>query len=593
MKNSGFTSDGEWCPQYIDRVQRVIAACNLHGAAVILSLFYQRQFKRLRDMEAVERAVTTTAHWVRQSGWRHLLLEIANESPHPGFGNTALRTPAGMVPLIRLAQQHAPGIPVSASGLGNGRLDPEVAAAADYLTIHLNDVPVEAYPARVEALRGYGKPIICNEDDKGGAAGALALRAAVAAGCGWGLMDKAGNQTRPFVWEGAADDPEVYREMHRLTSPAPVGPTMPAGAAPRRQAQPYFPPPEAQGGWRVARTSDEVASQGVDPEGLEALAEWTLSIQNRPPHPPSPIGFLAIAGGWIVSERYSPEGRADLPTWIASIGKSVSSCALGLWLDDGRRGKGPRLELDSRVYDARWLPDGFPLSDPRKTEIRFWHLLTHTSGIRPEPDTRGGPGFDFAAYTLGHSAAYPESAALAFDPGRGYGYSSVGINHLSLIAPRLADRPLHHEVTARIFAPIGAVSAHWRLQADDAPGDTAAGGPFITARDLARYAYLHLRDGVWGERPVLPQWYLRAARAVGPQCAAQPADYGLGFWTNHQGALSPHLPLDAYAFGGSGLNLVVVVPSRDLIVLRTSRVWRMDIRVCLDGFAHRIANLLR
>ena len=52
----------------------------------------------------------------------------------------------------------------------------------------------------------FGKPIVCNEDEKTGRDGAAAARASVAAGISWGFR-------------GAADDAEVYAEFERLTSP--------------------------------------------------------------------------------------------------------------------------------------------------------------------------------------------------------------------------------------------------------------------------------------------------------------------------------------------------------------------------------------
>ena len=42
----------------------------------------------------------------------------------------------------------------------------EVARASDFLLIHFNGTPVEDIPARIAALKKYGKPIVCNEDDK-------------------------------------------------------------------------------------------------------------------------------------------------------------------------------------------------------------------------------------------------------------------------------------------------------------------------------------------------------------------------------------------------------------------------------------------
>ncbi|HET7559572.1 MAG TPA: serine hydrolase domain-containing protein, partial [Limnochordia bacterium] len=332
----------------------------------------------------------------------------------------------------------------------------------------------------------------------------------------------------------------------------------------------------------------------------DELAAWNLSIQLEPPKSPTPIGFAVIHRGWLVHEAYAPDGRPR-PTWIASIGKSITSCAVGNWIEAGRRDPGrPRLELESRVYDPRLLPEGFPLSDPRKAEITLFHLLSHTSGIQPEPDTRSGEGFAFLDYTVGHCAAFPESARLAFDPGTRYGYSSVGFNHFALMAPHVLGRPLHESVERELFAPIGVESLAWRLagdpvsQNDRADGYmAAAGGPFLTARDLARYAYLHLHDGLWDNRRIVPRWYLRAARHVWRVNAAQPDDYALGLLTNHAGGLCADLPRDAYAFFGSGLNMALVIPSWDLIVVRTSRLWTTTLPNYLAELGPRLAALIR
>jgi len=55
--NSAFESDGSLRPDYLARVERVIRACDRHGLAVILGLYYQRQSKILRDDAAVRAGV--------------------------------------------------------------------------------------------------------------------------------------------------------------------------------------------------------------------------------------------------------------------------------------------------------------------------------------------------------------------------------------------------------------------------------------------------------------------------------------------------------------------------------------------------------
>jgi len=215
--NSAFAEDGSLRGEYLARVARAIRACDAAGAAVILGLFYQRQAGRLRDEAAIRNGVEQAARWVSEQGYTNVLLEIANEYDHPGFRHPILRDPAGEADLMRLARRAAPGLLVSASACGHGRLDSPVAEAADFLLIHFNGTPSEEIPARVAALRPYGKPIVCNEDAKEGAEGARAAEASVAAGASWGLMLQQHNQHFPFQFWGHRDDPVVYARLAALT----------------------------------------------------------------------------------------------------------------------------------------------------------------------------------------------------------------------------------------------------------------------------------------------------------------------------------------------------------------------------------------
>jgi hypothetical protein len=216
--NSAFAPDGTLRPSYLARVERVIRATDAAGLCIILTCYYQRQDQVLRDAAAVRAGVANAARWVRGKGFANVALEIANEYPHGGFNHTILRRPEGIASLIRLAREAAPGLLVSASGLGNGRCHKPVCEAADFILIHFNGTPVRDIPSRVEALRRYGKPIVCNEDDKTGKTGAAAAEAAVGARCSWGLMLSKVNQYHPFEFHGHRDDPVIYATLERLTS---------------------------------------------------------------------------------------------------------------------------------------------------------------------------------------------------------------------------------------------------------------------------------------------------------------------------------------------------------------------------------------
>ncbi len=239
--NSAFEADGSLRSATMERVRSVISACDELGMAVILGCFYQRQHgeaptlldRALSGRDAVRAAVRNAATWIRESGFRNVLLEIANEYPHHGFSRWRdgewLRTPSAQIELMNLARLTHPGLLVSTSGLGNGTVPPSIGEAADFLLVHLNNTGLDDVAARLGALKSAHpkKPIVVNEDAKTGPAGARSAELCVGAGVSWGYMGAAVNQYAPFEFRGAADDPAVYAALASLSGRA--GPRLASG----------------------------------------------------------------------------------------------------------------------------------------------------------------------------------------------------------------------------------------------------------------------------------------------------------------------------------------------------------------------------
>ena len=219
--NSAFNPDGSLRDGSMKRVRRVIEACDRHGAVVILGCYYSRQDQILKNEAAVRAGVANAATWVKDGGFKNVVLEIANEFGHRGFDHRILKTAEGQAELIRLAKKTAPGLLVSTSGLGGGTAAKIVAEAAYFVLIHFNTTRLDAIPERIAAAKKFGKPVVCNEDEKLGAEGAKAAAACVAAGASWGLMLPDHNQKYPFAFNGPDDDPAVYAELKRLATTAP------------------------------------------------------------------------------------------------------------------------------------------------------------------------------------------------------------------------------------------------------------------------------------------------------------------------------------------------------------------------------------
>jgi CubicO group peptidase (beta-lactamase class C family) len=555
--NSAFNPDGSLREAYLARVRRVIEACDRHGAAVILGCYYQRQDQILMDEAAVRAGVVNAARWVKDSGFTNVVLEIANEFHHGGFNHPILKTSAGEVELIALAKKTVPGLLVSTSGLGGGKLPDDVAMASDFLLIHFNSTTLENIPARIEALKKYAKPIVCNEDDKTGREAAEAARLSVEAGASWGFMHNTLNQYFPLEFHGAKDDPAVYAMLQRLTTPA------------------TFPPPDTQGGWRKLETADEVRQvAGMDKAQLDAAFAYIQgSTKNG--------GLLVLRRGVLVYEDYFGLGHRDATPNLASCGKSFTSIAVGMLLAER-----PELfpeGLDQKVFTPTYFPAAaFPLSDPRKQEIKLGQLLAFTAGIRGNnpsyvrgeqvtidpvgPDGWQSMALDFAfGKRDGKTGQTPFSTATLWcEPGEGYSYASSSIHLASIMLRHVTGQDLQAYLDERLAKPLGWGTWGFGYRTHRELAHTPGGGGIaLRATDMLRFGYLLLNEGRWQDRQIVPAEYVRLCSRTSEYNPHYP--YSLQFNVNTNGDVK-ELPRDAHWKSGSGGHALYVVPSLDLVV---------------------------
>lgn len=240
--NSAFNMDGSLRSEYMERVAKVIRESDRHGAVVILSCFYQRQHsheRALSGQQTLRNAISNVVQWIMDQQFANVVLEISNEYAHQGYNNwndrsriSWIRSWFGVenksgwpnsvnaqVELIKHAKGISPDLYVSTSGMGDGRIAGPIAEAADFILIHFNHTEINKIPEKIEAIRKYGKPVVCNEDDKLGVKGAKAAYLSVKYGAGWGFMHNKKNQYIPFEFDGTDDDPIVYEKLKFLTTP--------------------------------------------------------------------------------------------------------------------------------------------------------------------------------------------------------------------------------------------------------------------------------------------------------------------------------------------------------------------------------------
>ncbi|MFQ6044126.1 MAG: serine hydrolase, partial [Candidatus Poribacteria bacterium] len=226
---------------------------------------------------------------------------------------------------------------------------------------------------------------------------------------------------------------------------------------------------------------------------------------------------------------------------------------------------------------------------PQKSQITIRHLATHSSGIEdaeqdglPHEQLSGWKGNFWKRSPDPFSIARDE-APIIFPPGSEYAYSNPGMAMLAYAvtaslkgAPQSDIRTLLRE---RIMKPIGVPDEEWSIgygkgyEVDGLTLYANWGGGAYTARAVARVGRLMLRKGDWeGQQFVDPTWVEKAVSYAETPLPERPAGNpqpgsGLGWWTNFDGVWTK-VPRDAFAGAGAGNQILLVIPSLDLIIVR-------------------------
>lgn len=191
-ENSAFKPDGTLRPAFTARLARILDRADELGMVAIVGYFYFGQDERLRDEAAVLRATDEATKWLRDGGWRNVLVEVNNECNVAKYDHDILK-PTRVHELIERVR-HA-GL-LAGTSYGGGAVPKEnVVRVSDFLLLHGNGVKqparIAAMVRETRAVRGYtSKPILFNEDDHFDFEKTENnFTAAVSASASWGYFD--------------------------------------------------------------------------------------------------------------------------------------------------------------------------------------------------------------------------------------------------------------------------------------------------------------------------------------------------------------------------------------------------------------------
>jgi CubicO group peptidase (beta-lactamase class C family) len=308
----------------------------------------------------------------------------------------------------------------------------------------------------------------------------------------------------------------------------------------------YF-PPTGSSTWE----SVTPASLGWNTALIPDLLTFLNTNQTR--------AFIILKDGKIVMEEYmntdltgSNSFTASSSWYWASAGKTLTSAVVGI---AGAQGK-----INLSAKSSTYLGSGWTsLTTAQEDKITVLNQLTMTTGLD-----------DYASGTGDSDCTDPACLIYKADAGTRWAYHNAAYTLLDGVVAAGTGQSLNDYLSAQILTKVGMDGSYYKNGYNNIF--------YSTARSMARYGLLLLNEGSWNGTTIIPKSYVTLMKTPSQNYNLS---YGYLTWLNGKssymvpqsqvvftGALTPDAPADMFAAMGKNGQIINVVPSKNLVVIR-------------------------
>jgi CubicO group peptidase (beta-lactamase class C family) len=320
-------------------------------------------------------------------------------------------------------------------------------------------------------------------------------------------------------------------------------------------------------------------SLGMNESLLKEMEKYTLNRQ-KPEKDRKGIrtdGIVIIHKGYLVFEKYGGGFNKDKIHITWSDAKSYVNALYGIAV------KEKRIKIENQAW--KYYPS---LNRGQHKAITVDMLLRMSSGLYTNETYEASPlksTVNAMLFTSGHRdmAAYCARQKLEYKPDTRFEYSSPTPNLLmAMLKNTMSKKDYNNYPWKKLFNVLGMKNIVFE---QDAAG-TFIGSSYIysTPRDMARFGFLYLHDGIWENKRILPKGWVTYSTAI-TQAFYTTKDFTADESKNHSyGALwrlnrdipeigkkrvFPDVPEDCFMARGHWGQFIYVIPSKNLVVVYT------------------------
>jgi hypothetical protein len=307
-------------------------------------------------------------------------------------------------------------------------------------------------------------------------------------------------------------------------------------------AQSYFPP---NGGSQWDTTSPQSLGWCVDK--IQPLYNFLDSNNSE--------AFIVLKDGKIVLEKYFGTFTKDSAWYWASAGKTLTAFCIGIANQEGK------LKLSDTT--SKYLGKGWTsMTQAQEDNVTIWHQLTMTTGMLDS-----GSLFECT-----------DKSCLRYkaDAGTRWSYHNAPYTLLDRVIESATGQNLNAFVNAKVKTTTGMTG----LFIQSGYNNVFYSNP----RSFARFGLLLMNKGIWNGTDILKDSnYFRSMTTT-----SQPLNKSYGYltWLNGKssfmlpslqtvfnGLLCPDAPEDMYAALGKNGQIINVIPSQSLVMIRMGNMW--------------------
>jgi CubicO group peptidase (beta-lactamase class C family) len=261
--------------------------------------------------------------------------------------------------------------------------------------------------------------------------------------------------------------------------------------------------------------------------------------------------LIVIYKDKIIAEKYEAGFSKNTKFLGWSMTKSITATYFGILQRQGK------IDINNPAPVTEWVNDS-------RSKITLHNLIQMNSGLEWNEDYGSLSDVTKMLFLAEDMAKVQLEKPAAFEPNKHWNYSSGTTNLLSGILRRQFQN--HQDYLDFWYSSlIDKIGMHSMLIEPDMSGNFVGSSyGWATARDWAKFGLLYLHEGNWnGEQLFDKNW----AKYVATPTPTSKGEYGGHFWLN-AGGKYPDVPKDMYFCGGFQGQKVIIIPSKELVIVR-------------------------